>query len=81
MASCVQESGLLELEAGVLGFLASRSAVLRLVAALDDLERLVAQVTNNNISDSSCWVHEKAAGDAGGAGDSQQRQRPQLLGA
>ena len=48
VAVCVQESGLLELEAGVLGFLASRSAVLRLVAALDDLERLVAQVTNTD---------------------------------
>lgn len=33
----------MELEAGVLGFLASRSAVIRLVAVLDDAERLLAQ--------------------------------------
>lgn len=41
----LQESGLLDLEACVVGYLASRGAVLRLVAALDDMERLVAQVS------------------------------------
>lgn len=40
----VQESGLPELEAGVVEYLASRRAVLRQMAVLDDCERLVAQV-------------------------------------
>jgi hypothetical protein len=37
-------SGLPELEAGVLGFLGRRAAVLHQVALLDDAERLLAQV-------------------------------------
>ncbi|KAL4860024.1 tRNA(adenine(34)) deaminase [Chlorella vulgaris] len=40
------ESGLPELEAGVMGFLGTRAAVLHQVAILDDIERLLAQMHN-----------------------------------
>lgn len=41
-----QESGILELEARVLHFLAGGSAVIRQLAVMDDLERLLCQLSN-----------------------------------
>ncbi len=55
----------MELEAGVVGFLASRSAVLRLVAVMDDLERLVAQVRSGASLDSTLVPGDLAAGNLG----------------